>query len=961
MDRVAIDFETYGSADLKKVGASRYSRHPDTEVLMGAYSINECDPIQWDQAQGMDMPRELREALIDPECEKWAWNSHFEMNILMNTVKMPVVIEQWRDTMVMAYACSLPGKLEKAAPILNIDESLLKNEFGSRLIQKFSKPKISRRKADYGQVVRTHWWQDLEDWELYCSYNRQDVRAETAIWKRLKQFNPMPDHEWAMWHLDQQINFAGIPMNLDMARNAIKIYEGVLGQSMELMRDVTQLANPNSTEQLLPWMKSRGYMFDDCQKAHIRTARTYFETKPEHWTEEQWINYASDEDLKLTLDLRLETARTSIKKYYALVERTDTDGYLRGAFQFAGAARTWRWAGRGWQGQNLPKPEKVFEKTIEAHAESVEKLDWEAIDLAYQNPFDLLASCIRSVAQAPDGYMFVDRDLNAIENRVLAWLSQCPKMLRVFLLNQDPYIAFAVYMFNMKYEDLWHEYKVLGDASKRTISKPGVLGCLKGDTPVLTHKGWKALVELTSDDWLHDGNSWVRHQGVIWKGYQKVLCRSGIYATPDHKFLTPKGWVENCQLENQPETFASALGMGAGPFLNSKGHHAAPENSIYVDVNVAENESYLDQTLCVGYPQAAPGALLLTVAPSSEKESAQICSTASQIVSMLRDRVVKTQKTVLLNITAVGEFLCGSGMPTNGSNTLSVDSVRTVHLKLTESTMMEITSSEISDLPHGQNRIQISETWDILNTGAYSRFAVLTEDGCLIAHNCGYMLSKGKQKINRLTGEIEADGLLGYAWDMGIKHFTEEQSAMSVDTFRREFAEVKTYWYGIERAAKKAIKTGRPQSYGQGYGVVTFDILGPMMRMKLPSGRCLHYIRPLLEMVKAPWGEMKETITYEGLNDRKQWVRQSTHPGKLTENADQAISRDLLAHSMMLGNKRGLDLRIHVHDQVVALVLAEKASNALDILGECMSEPPPWGQDIPLGSAGMITKVWKKD
>lgn len=702
MDRVQLDFETYGSADLKKVGASRYSRHPETEVLMGAYSLNGSEPNQWDAAQGMPMPRELVEALADPEVEKWAWNAHFEMNILKNTLKMPVVIEQWRDTMVMAYACSLPGALEKAGPILDLDESLLKNEHGSRLIQKFSKPKISRKKADYGQLVRTYWYQDLTDWELYCAYNRQDVRAEGAIWKRLIQFNPVPDHEWELWHLDQKINFAGIPINLDMARNAIRIYEGVLSQSMELMRDITGLSNPNSTEQLLPWMQSRGYMFDDCQKAHIRTARAYFDVKPDHWTEEQWLDYAADEDLKLTLDLRLETARTSIKKYYALIERTDDDGLLRGAFQFAGAARTWRWAGRGWQGQNLPRPEKIFEKDIEAHAENVAKCSWEAIDLAYQNPFDLLASSLRSTAQAPEGYMLVDRDLNAIENRVLAWLAQSPKMLRIYQLNQDPYIAFAVYLYKLTYEVLWHEYKVVGDSSKRTISKPGVLGC-------------------------------------------------------------------------------------------------------------------------------------------------------------------------------------------------------------------------------------------------------------------GYMLSAGKKKVNKKTGEIEADGLLGYAWDMGVKHFTEEQSALSVDTFRREFSEVKDYWYGIERAAKKAIRTGRAQRFGTGYGVVTFDMKGPMLRMRLPSGRCLHYVRPRLEQVKAPWGEMKETITYEGLNDRKQWVRQPTHPGKLTENADQAISRDLLAHSLKLADRRGLDLRIHVHDQGVALALAEDASNALDILGECMNEPPAWAPDMPLGSAGLITKVWKKD
>jgi DNA polymerase len=700
-DSLGLDFETYGTVDLMKVGSSRYSRHPDTEVLMGSFNLNMGEPIQWDAAQGEPMPRLLEEALVDPEVEKWAWNAPFEMQITQNCLKMPLIIPQWRDTMVMAYACSFPGKLEKVGPIIDLPEDQQKMAMGKRLITKFSKPKVSRKRALMGQLVRTYWYEDLEDWENYLTYNRGDVVTETAIRRRLNQFRPMPDHEWELWHLDQKINMAGIPINLDMVRNAIKIYDNVLRDSFTLMEELTGLKNPNSTQQILPWLQQQGYMFDDVQKAHIKTARSYFEVKPDHWEQDQWEEYCSNETLKEVLDLRSETARTSIKKYQALIERTDDDGNLRGAFQFAGAARTWRWAGRGWQGQNLPRPEKMFEKGIVTHAAHVEVLDYQRIKLVYGNLFDLLASCLRSTAQAPEGYTLVDRDLNAIENRVLGWIAQCPKILRVFKLNRDPYIDFATYLFGGTYDELWAEYQA-GDSVKRTISKPGVLGC-------------------------------------------------------------------------------------------------------------------------------------------------------------------------------------------------------------------------------------------------------------------GYMLGAGDVKVNRQTGEIEGTGLLGYAWDMGIKQFTKEQSALSVEVFRREFEEVKEYWYGIERAAKKAITTGRAIKYGQGFGAVTFDMHGPFLRMRLPSGRCLHYCRPRIEPQKTPWGEVRDTITYEGLNDRKQWVRQPTHPGKLTENADQAIARDLLAHSMLLCDRRGLDLRIHVHDQAVALALEGNASNELEIMRECMETPPKWGPDMPLGSAGFITKVWMKD
>ncbi len=702
LDILNFDYETFSKTDLTKVGSDVYSRDQSTEVLMCAPILNGKEQDQWIPAEGQETPKWFAEALVDPEVQKWAWNAPFEMNITENCLGIPIDVRQWRCTMAMAQLCSYPGSLEKAGPAVGLPMDKLKLDTGRKLMRKFSMEKKSRKKASMGLMERTYWYQDLEDWEGYLEYNRGDTQAEYEIKKRLDPYAP-PAHEWELWELDQTINRRGLPINLDMVHNAVQIYDESYQIGFRKMQELTHLANPMSPKQLLPWLQQQGYPFDDLKKGHVRQARGYFDKQPEHWDEMQWMEYQFNEELMATLDQRLELSRSSIKKFHALQKATDPIGngqfgLLRYTLQFAGAQRTARWAGRLFQAQNLPRPEKQFEKRIEVHAANVATLDRESIELIYPNTFDVLASSIRPVAQAPDGQMFIDADLNAIENRVLGWLSRCKKILRVFENKRDPYVDFAAYLFHRPYDELWAEY-IGGNSAKRTIAKPGVLGC-------------------------------------------------------------------------------------------------------------------------------------------------------------------------------------------------------------------------------------------------------------------GYMLGAGQTYEDLTTGEIEATGLLGYAWGMGVKHFTLEDSKLSVETFRREFAEVKSYWYAIERAAKKCIKTGLPQRFDQ----VTFDIKGPYMRIKLPSGRYLHYKNAKIEQKRAPWGDMKDTITYMGLNERKQWVRQQTHPGKLTENVDQAISRDLLAHGMMLAHKRyQLDIRLHVHDQIVALTDESKADRDLALLIECMEEQPRWAPDLPLGSAGFTTKVFKKD
>ncbi len=700
LDILNLDYETFSKTNLKDVGGDFYSRHESTETLMCAPILNGSEQDQWIPAEGQPMPKWLGEAMVDPEVQKWAWNAPFEMNITRNNLHIPVDVSQWRCTMALAQLTSFPGQLEKAGPAIGLPDDKLKLATGKKLMRKFSMEKKSRRKATMGQMIRTYWYEDLEDWEGYLEYNRGDTAAEYEIKKRLDPYDPGPG-EWELWELDQAINQRGLPINMAMVHNAVRIYDESYAIGFKVMQEITGLNNPMSPQQLLPWLQAEGYMFDDMLAGHVRQARGYFDNCPEHWDEVQHAEYAWNANLRDVLDLRLELSRSSIKKFHALQRATIEDpdgltGLLRYTLQFAGAQRTARWAGRIFQPQNLPRPEKQYEKHIEIHAANIATLDREAIELIYPNTFDVLASTIRPAAQAPEGQLFIDADLNAIENRVLGWLARCEKILSVFKNNRDPYIDFGTYLFDTPYDVLWEEY-IGGNSAKRTISKPGVLGC-------------------------------------------------------------------------------------------------------------------------------------------------------------------------------------------------------------------------------------------------------------------GYMLGAGKIFENNKTGEIEATGLLGYAWGMGVKHFTLEDSQLSVDTFRHEFKEVKKYWYKIEDAAIKCIRTGRPVAFDQ----IRFEMKGDFMRIRLPSGRYLHYYKPKVEK-KPFYGRMKDTVSYEGLTDKKQWLRQQTHPGKITENVDQAISRDLLAHGMMQAHRRGLDIRLHVHDQIVCLTEESRADRDLAVLKECMEMQPRWAHDLPLGSAGFTTKVFKKD
>lgn len=951
MTRFHHDFETFSRYDLKGGGSSRYARDVSTEALMLAYAFDDGPVRQWVPAEGEPMPSEVRDAMTDPHVTKFAWNKPFEWNIWTHTLGIETPHEVWIDPMVVAMSISLPGKLEQAGVVLGLPADKLKDRRGSALISKFCKPRKPTKKLLHTRNMPEHHpW----DWMDFLTYNRQDVEAERAVWKKIAKWNLTGD-ERAMWVLDQEINAAGYPINQKMVKNAIRLRDELVASRLDEMREITGLDNPNSPKQLLPWLQERGYPFDDLKKGHVERALT----RALKEVEDGLIgdNFADEHDRYIAaLELRQETSKTSLSKYDALDRATDEDGNLRFTFQFAGAQRTARWAGRIFQPQNVAKPDKALENMVATVARHIEKLDAASFEMIYEKPMDALVTGLRPTVKAPDGWIFVDVDLSAIENIVLGYMSGERKILSVFEDGRDPYLDFAQYLFNMPYDDLVAEFEA-GKKGKRTLSKPGVLGCLGADTPVLTKRGWTRIVDVRDDDEIHDGTDWTGHGGVAYRGDKNLLSGSGIHATYDHKIKVGKGWVPWQQAKEQP-MFGKALATANGAFSNMPGHPAAPGRNFFVDAAAGKSASYRGQTSQGAYLPGVEDALLRTVAATSASASGLTCSTFSRIVSTLRDRGARTPKITLTSITAGEEFVCGSVPPNRGWAIASMLSARTGRSKSTEKTTMEITSREICGSLRDPSKTRTKgPSWDIVNAGTRQSFVVLTESGPVVAHNCGYMLSAGQEFENEQTGEIEATGLLGYAWNMGVRDFTMADSKHSVATWRETFAQAVLYWRTIERAAKQCVLTGKITEAGP----VRFKMEPPLLKMVLPSGRELSYVRPKIRPVKTPWGAIKDTLIYEGQNEKKMWGRITTHPGKLTENADQAIARDILRDGMLRARGENLDIRLHVHDQVLCMVREANADRDLEILKQCLTEPPSWAPDIPLNAGGFKSQIFTKD
>lgn len=472
---MSIDIETYSDIDINKAGVYRYVDTDAFKILLFAYSVD-GGPVQLiDLTRGDCIPKEIVKALIDKSVTKWAYNANFERVALSRFLGMPtgqyLDPEGWKCSMVWAATLGLPMGLAKVGEVLALDKQKMSE--GRGLIYKFCKPDKKT-----GQRVMPEEFP--EDWETFRRYNIRDVETEMGIQKMISPF-PCSDELWQEYWTDQRINDRGVEVDLTLARNAVVMDAEISKNLMEKMRSLTGIDNPRSTSQLDMWLREHGCDMVSLGKKDVA----------------QVIEETDDPLIRKVLSLRLLISKSSVKKYTKMLDATCSDGRARGMFQFYGAMRTGRFAGRLLQLQNLPQNHI---ENIGLVRELARRGDLEALSVMFDSVPDILSQLIRTAFVAREGSRFIVADFSAIEARVIAWLAGEEWRMKAFAEGKDIYCASASAMFGVPVvkHGINGELRQKGKVAELACGYGGSVGALKAfgaDKMGLTETEMQSIVD----------------------------------------------------------------------------------------------------------------------------------------------------------------------------------------------------------------------------------------------------------------------------------------------------------------------------------------------------------------------------------------------------------------------------------------------------------------------------------
>lgn len=457
---LSIDLETFSDVDLTKCGVYKYVESPAFEILLFGISVNGGDVVVYDLANGDEIPAEILSALTDNSVIKWAFNASFERVCLSKHLGLPVGEyldpQSWRCSMIWAAYMGLPLSLAGAGEVLGLPEQKLKE--GKDLIKYFCVP-CAATKAN-GSRTRNLPEHAPEKWAQFKVYNKRDVEVEMSIQDKLRKF-PVPDFMWEEYCLDQQINDRGIALDIAVVENAIRFDERSKALLSSKMQSLTSLENPNSVQQMKQWLSENGLEVDSLGKNEVASM---LKTAPPQLAE--------------VLELRQQLAKSSVKKYQAMKNAVCSDGRAHGMFQFYGANRSGRWAGRLIQLQNLPQNHI---SDLEQARELVKSENYAAMELLYDDIPDTLSQLIRTAFVPKTGMKFVVSDFSAIEARVLSWLAGEKWRLEVFKNGGDIYCASASQMFRVPVEKhgVNGHLRQKGKIAELALGYGGSVGALK--------------------------------------------------------------------------------------------------------------------------------------------------------------------------------------------------------------------------------------------------------------------------------------------------------------------------------------------------------------------------------------------------------------------------------------------------------------------------------------------------
>lgn len=538
MKNLEIDIETYSSVSLQKCGVYKYAEADDFEILLFGYSVDGGKVDVIDLASGEEIPADILKALTDDTVIKWAFNAQFERVCLSRYLSDKGISldsfhdqhplstecgrflnpEAWKCSMVWSAYMGLPLSLEGIGAVLGLEKQKLSE--GKDLIKYFSVP-CNPTKANGGRT-RNLPEHDPEKWFRFKAYNVRDVETEMQIQKRLAKY-PVPEEVWEEYHIDQEINDRGILADMDFVERAISIDEKSRSRLMADMRELTELDNPNSVVQMKEWLSDNGVEMDTLGKKAV--AAMIEET---------------DGDVSEALSLRQQLAKSSVKKYQAMKNAACRDNRCRGMFQFYGANRTGRFAGRLVQLQNLPQNHMP---DLEQARAIVKSGDYEILDMLYDDIPDTLSQLIRTAFIPKPGTKFYVADFSAIEARVIAWFAGEQWRTKVFEEGGDIYCASASQMFKVPVEKhgVNGHLRQKGKIAELALGYGGSVGALKSMGALdngLTEDELQPLVDVWRQSNPHIVSFWWDIDRAVKKAIKermpqtvygiKIFCQSGM-------------------------------------------------------------------------------------------------------------------------------------------------------------------------------------------------------------------------------------------------------------------------------------------------------------------------------------------------------------------------------------------------------------------------------------------------
>ncbi|WP_148465554.1 DNA polymerase [Peptoniphilus harei] len=952
MKKLSIDLETYSSVDLGKSGVYKYAESEDFEILLFAYSIDDGGVKVIDLASGEIIPEEILSALSDESIEKWAFNANFERVCLSRFLGNRLKPQGWYCTMIWSAYLGLPLSLEKVGEVLKLDKQKM-NE-GKALIRYFSIP--CKPTKTNGMRKRNLPHHDLKKWSTFMEYNQRDVETEMAIKKKLSAF-PMSHSEWENYWIDQNINDRGILIDEVLVDSAIKFDEILREENMDRAIKLTCLENPNSPLQLKEWLNKKGLEIDSLAKKDVESALKNVEG-----------------DIKEVLELRQELSKSSVRKYDAMKNVKGKDNRARGLIQFYGANRTGRYCLTGdhevltdkgwvrldkWNGGNIACWNTIGEKISFQKSEMVKfpfsgqmvfyedkrisqisttehkmyfknhyKSEWRVGEISemlnYAHP-----------AIPFTGYRQVQSNLDHIQLRVLIMIqadghytaegniklsfSKLRKVERCKSLLRKAEIC-----FNLK------EYM---DKSKKRY----VFTIYSRHLPL-----WLRMFEnKTFDTWLFDESSDVFFDELVhWDGYQSAK-NSIQYSTVNRK---------NADII---QAFAHLSGRACQMSIKKRSQvHNNWQDAYILDIwlrpknahQIQRKAKKIDYTGMVYCAMTPTGFFLVR-----RNGRVWVTGNSGRLIQVQNLRRNNLQDLDLArSLVRNKEYESLEMLYDSPSDVLS-QLIRTAFIP------KEGCRFIVSDFSAIEARVLAwlaGEDWvlnafkngeDIYCSTASQMFGVpvvkhgvngdLRQKGKVATLACGYGGSVGALKA---MGAIE----------MGL---SEDELQSIVDSWREANPNIVSLWWDIDSVVKRVVKTRSKEEYKS--LVISYE--KGILFIELPSKRRLAYPKAKIGMNR--FGG--ESVVYEGIVVGNKWDKIESYGGKFVENIVQAIARDILAEAMMRLEKKGFNIVMHIHDEVVI----ESDSSSIEEVNEIMSVVPEWADGLILDADGFESEFYKKD